>query len=130
MINCATQISAVSNTFSYTFDLPLRPLSSMASTPKKDCLPRKKELFSHHQKQLCHSLSSVDKFPIRPAFSATFNKCQCQTLGQIGVYLPSPVFSHGQLYVRLSRARTLNSITLLLPDLNFTDNIVYKRVLQ
>ncbi len=70
------------------------------------------------------------QFPIRPAFSMTFNKCKGQTLGQIGVYLTSPVFSHSQLYVGLSCARTLNSITLLLSDLNFTDNIVYKTVLQ
>ena len=35
------------------------------------------------------------QFPIRPCFAMTINKSQGQTLGTCGVYLPSPVFSHG-----------------------------------
>jgi hypothetical protein len=30
------------------------------------------------------------------------NKCQVVSLDNVGVYLPSPVFSHGQLYVVIS----------------------------
>ena len=37
------------------------------------------------------------------AFALTINKAQGQTLDRVGIYLRSPVFSHGQLYVALSR---------------------------
>ena len=48
----------------------------------------------------------------------TVNKSQGQTIPNVGVYLPAPVFSHGQLYVAMSRAtsRTNIKIIALLPD--------------
>ena len=44
------------------------------------------------------------QFPIRLAFAMTINKAQGQSLRRVGIYLRNPVFSHGQLYVALSRA--------------------------
>jgi len=80
----------------------------------------------------------------------TVNKAQGQTIPNVGVYLPEPVFSHGQLYVALSRATARSNIKILAvlaaeKDVNkgkgkgkekkrptkdiFTKNIVYKEVL-
>jgi ATP-dependent DNA helicase PIF1 len=35
------------------------------------------------------------QFPIRLSFAMTINKAQGQTIPNVGVYLPKPVFSHG-----------------------------------
>jgi len=43
------------------------------------------------------------QFPVRPAFALTINKSQGQTLRFMGLYLPHPVFGHGQFYVAISR---------------------------
>ncbi|KAG5537863.1 hypothetical protein RHGRI_025085 [Rhododendron griersonianum] len=77
------------------------------------------------------------QFPIRTCFAMTINKAQGQTLSTVGIYLPQPVFAHGQLYVALSRATTAAKIrvhlndseNLLLPRYH-TKNIVYKELLD
>ena len=43
------------------------------------------------------------QFPVHLAFALTINKAQGQTVHFVGVDLRNPVFSHGQLYVTLSR---------------------------
>ena len=42
------------------------------------------------------------QFPIRLSFAMTVNKAQGQSINYLGVHLPQPVFSHGQLYGALS----------------------------
>jgi ATP-dependent DNA helicase PIF1 len=53
------------------------------------------------------------QFPIRHSFAMTVNKAQGKTIPNVGVYLPEPVFSHGQLYVALSRATAISNIKIL-----------------
>jgi ATP-dependent DNA helicase PIF1 len=39
------------------------------------------------------------QFSVRLSFAMTINKAQGKTIPNVGVYLPDPVFSHGQLYI-------------------------------
>ena len=74
------------------------------------------------------------QFPICVAFSMTINKSQGQTLSRVGLYLPQPVFSHGQLYVALSRITSYQNIKVLIDNSRVnsqkgrTRNVVYKEV--
>jgi hypothetical protein len=73
------------------------------------------------------------QFPVRLAFVMTINKSQGQSIINVGIDLRSPVFSHGQLYVALSRCTSSNRIKVVFPeDSNTTNtsNIVYKEVLS
>lgn len=71
------------------------------------------------------------QLPIRLCFAMTINKSQGQTLDTVGVDLRTPVFSHGQLYVALSRVTDVSQLTVLLSDQHprSTINVVYDEVL-
>ena len=65
------------------------------------------------------------------------SKSQGQTLTKAGIYLPQSVFTHGQLYVDMSRVKSYyglqfalappseNSLTII----SYTNNIVFKAAL-
>ena len=104
------------------------------------------------------------QFPIRLAFCMTINKSQGkethsqlssfieniiflisnlilgQTFKKIGIYLPHPVFSHGQLYVAFSRTTKMENVSVLIKDIPqkqgqlrqgkyYTKNIVFQELL-
>jgi len=66
------------------------------------------------------------QFPVRLAFAMTANKSQCQSFDKIGLYLPTPFFTHGQLYVALSRVRGGSSSIVVLD--RSVKNIVYREI--
>ncbi|KAH9547373.1 hypothetical protein CY35_11G030800 [Sphagnum magellanicum] len=79
-------------------------------------------------------------FPVRPAFAMTINKAQGQTLKMVGIFLPKPVFTHGQLYVAMSRIGCPEGVKMLVTDGwenahedapagVYTRNVVYTEVL-
>jgi ATP-dependent DNA helicase PIF1 len=73
------------------------------------------------------------QFPVRLAFVMTINKAQGQSITNVGIDICTPVFSHGQLYVALSRCTSSNRIKVVFPedsDSTSTKNIVYPEVLS
>ncbi|XP_010445056.1 PREDICTED: ATP-dependent DNA helicase PIF1-like [Camelina sativa] len=75
------------------------------------------------------------QFPINIAFAMTINKSQGQYLSNVGLYLPRPVFSHGQLYVVMSRVSSKSGLKILITDPKGkpekkTRNVVFKEVFQ
>ncbi|XP_035843847.1 uncharacterized protein LOC110931184 [Helianthus annuus] len=92
--------------------------------PRLNLIPSDKKIpFSFQRRQ----------FPLAVCFAMTINKSQGQSLSRVGLYLKQPVFSHGQLYVALSRVKTRNGVKILILDNNGkptekTTNVVYKEI--
>lgn len=73
------------------------------------------------------------QFPVVLAFAITINKSQGQSFETVGIYLNKPLFSHGQLYVAISRSKNANKIFIQNDDEENSDkikNIVWEEVLQ
>ena len=79
---------------------------------------------------------------IKSCSAITINIAQVQSINNLGVYLPQPVFSHGQLYVALSRAGFPHKTKVVIINMKdtqgsfgnydgkFTNNVVYTEIFR
>ena len=70
------------------------------------------------------------QLPLHPAFAITINKSQGQTFRVCGISLNPGVFTHGQLYVALSRVGLPDELCIYSGGEVVTPNFVYQEVLQ
>ncbi len=75
------------------------------------------------------TIGTFKQFPIKPAWAITIHKSQGLTFDRLRIDLGKGTFAHGQLYVALSRARTLEGIKLN-RAIRYNDIIVDERIID
>ena len=70
------------------------------------------------------------QYPVRVCFAMSFHKGQGQSLSRVGLYINRPIFTHGMLYVGLSRGVDMDQVKVFLADKNkYADNVVFYEML-
>ena len=69
------------------------------------------------------------QYPIRPSYAMTIHKSQGKTFERITIDIGTGAFAHGQIYIALSRCKTLDGI-ILNNQIRNTDIIVDPRVVE
>lgn len=73
------------------------------------------------------------QIPIQICYAMTINKSQGQSLERVALFLPNSVFSHGQLYVAISRVTSPEGLKIYIDSqsgrsTDITANVVFKEV--
>ena len=113
-------------------------VQTLTDTPQIFFLPRINFKFRMNYGQSYEVIRK--QFPLRRAFALTFNKSQGQTLKKVLLDVRKSVFSHGFLYVGLSRVTDCKNIAMFINEegqwyslydqrlLATTINIVYPEI--
>ncbi|RMG69894.1 MAG: WYL domain-containing protein, partial [Nitrospirae bacterium] len=85
-----------------------------------DVLPHRWEMFEYHYDKGTKSLITVpvgtyEQYPLRLAWAITIHKSQGLTFDRVIIDIGRGTFSHGQVYVALSRCRSLDGLVLKKP---------------
>ena len=75
------------------------------------------------------------QFPLQLAYCMTIHKSQGQSFEKMGIYIDKPLFTHGQLYVALSRVGKAGGVFMHILDdekckTKYADNVIYYSALQ
>jgi ATP-dependent DNA helicase PIF1 len=127
------QAGAVQNPFGHLLECQV--ITSNGSPGRTVYIPKMAFVVDTEASGLDYNFKRV-QFPICLAFAMTIHKSQGQTFDRVGIYLEHPVFTHGQLYVAMSRCRNPENFKIFkLCDSNellarrTTANIVWPEVL-
>ena len=89
-------------------------VQTLADSPRVVLIPRIRFKFSL-QYGLSYKMIRT-QFPLRLAYCMTYNKSQSQTLDRVLLDCVNEPFSHGHLYVALSRVRQYDNIRLFMNE--------------
>lgn len=111
---------------SFSLDLPAAPLpaSPLQENVSDDVI---EEL---SKGEISHEVTGqYRQYPITPAWAVTIHKSQSKTFDFVNVVIDGNIFADGQLYVALSRCRTLKGISLSRP-INLNDILINNDVVK
>jgi energy-coupling factor transporter ATP-binding protein EcfA2 len=95
-------------------------VQTLGSSPKSAMVPR---IYFKFRIKFQESYQMMRlQFPLRLAYSMTYNKCQGQTMKKVLLDISNPPFAHGHLYVALSRVTNYQDIKIICKDDQLLEN--------